>query len=122
MTYQLEITVEKDYLKGRVSGQQTLTDNEKLVTDLASACIEHKVNKILLDMTGLVGQPGTLSDFQLANFAVEKGLLVFRKVALISAPENYEFTTFFEAAAQNRGLNVIAFLDEEEALAWINQA
>jgi hypothetical protein len=121
LNYQVELIVEKDYLKGTVSGRQTFIDNENLVLMLLEKCVELRLNKVLLDMTGMVGQPGTFSDFQLANFAVEKGLPEIKKVALVAAPENFKHTQFFETVSSNRGLNVRAFVDMDEALAWVNE-
>jgi hypothetical protein len=121
MRYQVDLHYEKDYLRGTVSGQQTLRDNEKLVSMLVSTCIERSLSKLVVDLTGLVGQPGTFSDYQLANFSVEQVLPFIKKVALITTQDNMKFTTFFETVSRNRGLNVIAFVDEEEALTWISE-
>lgn len=119
MVYDLLISIETDYLVARVSGRQTLQDNRALVEELVSACLAHKLEKILVDLTGLVGQPGTMSDYQLAIFAVQKGLPEIKKIALITTPGNLRHTEFFETTARNRGLNVRAFLEGEDARAWI---
>lgn len=122
MNYEVEIIIEEDYLKGIVSGHQTHIDNEEMILELLALCREHDLKKVLLDMTGLYGQPGTFSDFQLANFAVDRGLPGIKRVALVAAPENFEHTQFFETASQNRGLNVRAFVDLDEAVIWITEA
>jgi hypothetical protein len=121
MSYQLELIVENNFLMAVAVGQQTAIDNEKMVVTMMETCIEHGLHQVIADLTGLVGQPGTFSDFQLANFAVEQGLPLIKKVGLITTPENLEFTTFFETAARNRGLNVRTFVDRDKAIAWMDE-
>jgi hypothetical protein len=121
MSYQLELTLESNYLMAVAAGQQTALDNEKMVIKLVEMCIEHDLHQVVADLTGLVGQPGTFSDFQLANFAVEQGLPLIKKVGLVTTPENLEFTAFFETAARNRGLNVRTFIDRDKAVAWMDE-
>jgi len=40
-------------------------------------------------------------------------------VALLYRQESHEYTTFFETAVRNRGINLLAFLDEDEAIKWL---
>ena len=122
MSYKIDTIVEKDYLKLIVSGEQTHEDNRALVVKIIESCVEHKLGQVVVDIRGLRGQPGVISDYELATFSVEQGLSVIKKAALVYRQENYEFTSFFETVAINRGLNVKIFVEEDEAVAWITQA
>lgn len=119
MSYVIDTLVEKDYIKLTVSGEQTLENNKELVFRVLNTCIENNVGKALVDIRGLLGQPGMLSDFELANIAAKEALGLVQKVALLYRQESQEYTSFFETATRNRGVNLLAFLDEKEAIKWL---
>jgi hypothetical protein len=121
MNYKIDATVEKDYLMLIVAGEQSLDANKALVIMIIESCVEHQLNKVVVDIRGFEGQPGVISDYELANFSVEKGLSVLKKAALVYRKENHEFTSFFETVAINRGLNVKIFLEPDEAVGWITK-
>lgn len=119
MSYKIETTTEEEYLKLIVSGEQTLTVNKALVIEIIDSCIEHQTGKVMVDIRRFKGQQGVIPDFELANFAVAKGLTVIKKAALIYNKDAHQSTTFFETVARNRGLNLRIFLNESDAEAWL---
>jgi hypothetical protein len=66
-----------------------------------------------------LGQTGILSDYELANIAAKEALGLVQRAALLYRRENHEYTSFFETAIRNRGINLLAFLDEDEAIQWL---
>ena len=121
MSYEITWEVEKDYIKVCAAGEQTLEDNIKLVSFVIESCEKYGVGKVVVDIRGLKGQPGTTADFKLANIAVSEALGRIRKTAIINDEESLAYTAFFETAIRNRGINLYAFKNEAEAFEWISQ-
>ena len=119
MSYVIETEIKQFYVKLRVSGKQTLENNKELVSRVIKACTENNIKKALVDIRGLVGQPGIFSDYELASIAAKDALGLIQRVALIYHRGSHEFTSFFETTIRNRGINLLAFLDEDEALEWL---
>jgi len=119
MSYIIATEVEQGYVKLVVSGEQTLENNKELVLRVLEACVENNVGRALVDISGLLGQPGILSDYELANIAAKEALGLVKKVALLYRQESHEYTSFFETTTRNRGINLLAFLDEKEAVKWL---
>lgn len=119
MSYTITNEVEQGYIKLVATGEQTLEGNKELVFRVLEACAENNLRKALVDIRGLVGQPGVVSDFELAGIAAQEALGLIQKVALLYRQESHEYTTFFETAVRNRGINLLAFLDEGEAIQWL---
>ncbi len=119
MSYVIETEIKQGYIKFIVSGEQTLENNTELVFHVLEACVENKIKRVLIDIRGIFGQPGVLSDYELANISAKEARGLVQKAALIYRQENHEYTSFFETATRNRGVNLRVFLDEGEALKWL---
>ena len=119
MSYTITTEVEQGHVKLVASGEQTLEGNKELVFRVLEACAKNDLGKALVDIRGLVGQPGVASDYELADIAAREALGLLQKVALLYRQESHEYTAFFETAVRNRGINLLAFLDEGEALRWL---
>lgn len=119
MSYAIETEIEQDYIRLTVSGEQTLENNKELVFRVIETCAENNIWKALVDIRDILGQPGIFSDYELANIAAKEALGLIQRVALIYRQENHEYTSFFETTTRNRGINLLAFLDEDEALKWL---
>lgn len=122
MSYEISAEVINDYLKVVAAGEQSLDDNIKLVAFIIESCTKFEVEKVVVDIRGLIGQPGTTADFKLANIAVKEALGRIKKTAIINNEDSLSYTSFFETAIRNRGINLYAFTNEAEALDWIAQA
>ena len=119
MSYKIATEVEKGYVRLIVSGDQTLENNKELVFRVLEACAENNVRRALVNIRGILGQPGIVSDYELANMAAQEALGLVQKVALLYRQESHEYTSFFETATRNRGINLLAFLDEDKAIQWL---
>ena len=104
MSYVIETEIKQNYVKLHVSGKQTLENNKELVSRVIEACANNNIRKALVDIRGLVGQPGTFSDYELASIAAKDALGLIQRVALIYRRESHEFTSFFETTIRNRAL------------------
>lgn len=121
MSYTIQKETKRGYVKLVVSGEQTLVDNRSLISTAINACSEQKTHKVLVDIRGLVGQPGTFADYELAEQAAQEVQGLVTKAALVHRPETKEYTSFFVTVSRNFGLNVRAFIDEQEAIRWFKE-
>ena len=121
MGYHIKTNIEKDYLKFTVSGEQMFEENMKLVFFILQKCMENKIDRVVVDIRGFSEQPGIAADLELANITAEATFGKIAKAAVVYKEETYAYTTFFETVARNRGLNFIAFLNEDDAIEWVTE-
>ena len=95
MGYAITTEIGEDFVKLVVSGDQTLENNKELVYRVLEACAENNTRKALVDIREILGQPGVISDYELANMAAQEALGLLQKVALVHRQESYEYTTCF---------------------------
>ena len=69
MSYTMSAKVEEDYLMVLVSGEQNLEDNVRMITYIIETSQKYGIDKVVVDIRGLQGQPGTIPDFRLAQVA-----------------------------------------------------
>jgi hypothetical protein len=119
MNYKIETSVRKDYLLFEVSGKQTLEDNLNMIVFILEACEKYQVNKVVVDIRGFQGQPGITSDYKLAYFSATEALGKVKKAAVIHNQETKSFTSFFETAIRNRGIDLLAFTEIDSAIEWV---
>ena len=120
MSYDCGISKDKGFIRVVVTGKQTLEANIELANACIDACRKHGVSRVLLDITGLAGQPGTMADYELAKLlsAWETNSVVAR-AALVEKKEDLPAGKFFETAARNRNINIRVFSDLKEAENWL---
>lgn len=119
MSYNILTETKQGYIKLIVTGEQTFENNKELVSQILEVCVKNQVRKALIDIREIVGQPGVFADYELASIAAQEALGVIQKAALLYRQESHEYTSFFETAIRNRGVNLFAFLDEGKALEWL---
>lgn len=103
----------------RVPFRLTKTDNLKLISLILETCEKHQIYNVVVDIRGFLGQPGITSDYQLASFSATEALGKVRKAAVIHDKATKEFTSFFETAIRNRGIDLLAFIDKDKAIEWV---
>jgi hypothetical protein len=120
MPYELKVTKLDKYLYLAAAGRQTLKNNLALADSCVKACKENNLYRVLLDITGLGGQPGTLADYELAKILQSwESVKTVIKVALLENESELAAGKFFETAARNRGINIMVFSDIKKAGEWI---
>jgi hypothetical protein len=102
-----------------VSGKQTLEDNLKLISYILETSEKYQIKNLVVDIRGFLGQPGITSDYELASFSAGEALGKVEKVAIVHRKGTIEYTSFFETAIRNRGIDLLAFLDQDKAIEWV---
>jgi len=109
-------------LKVTVSGEETFEENKRVIELMQAECLAHGCNLILMDVNGVALHPGTSNNYELARYLSQKPLSSFaRRLAVVYGPERSFAVRFFEEACQNRGVNVRAFLNANDAVKWLTE-
>lgn len=114
------------YLKISLEGEWDDTTIGETSDHIIALCAKHQAKKILFDVTGLSGNPSTMSRFSMSTqFAVKflRARLTHRipacRFAVIGHHPMVDPNRFEETVAVNNGLPVRTFTDLEKALAWL---
>lgn len=120
MPYTVDFSTKSNFIYVTVSGKQSLEDNISLASACIEICAKNKIGLILLDITGLTGQPGTMADYELAKLLNAWGAgKVVKKAAMVENEVDIAAGRFFETAAKNRNVNLSVFTDKVKAEEWL---
>jgi hypothetical protein len=119
MSYRIDFEFGENYLEVRAFGPQTLENNIEFAKKVYEEFDKSGLERILVDIRGFEGQPGTAADIEYAKLI--KGMVENKKhkIALIFRKENEQYTRFFETTLVNRGINIKIFIDSAEAQKWV---
>lgn len=120
MNLSTDMQVLPDYAHYSPQGEVTLAEGITLVTKAIRFCRTEKIQRLLVDTTGLVGFPPPLI-YERYWFAQEwgheaKGMLV---MSVVAREEMIDPQRFGVLAARNAGLESFVSTSADEALAWL---
>lgn len=118
-------TLTPETLKVRVTGVRCSDDDWRLM--LGHLCFEtidvHSRRNLLVDLREVDHIKSITTDYYEAGDLVALGYFKLHKIAVLDSPENRGQNDFMEDTSDNRGLNIRFFYtDEDDALAWLEQA
>jgi hypothetical protein len=118
MNIQPQIKEMPDYLAVRFTGAGTAEEVSRHYKLIAEHCKRANKNKLLLNFTEAHGEVSLADRYFLG---VEGQIFTHYnlKVATVDRPERIDPRRFGEMVAQNRGVNVRAFTNVEDALEWL---
>ena len=126
MSMNLDIAVEKDFLRVLMTGEFSLDDANDCLVTMFEAIEQHNLQKIFVDCRRLTGEPTTMERFFHATFAVrvmdrfaDKGVFRGTRFAYLGHEPLIDRNRFGETVAVNRGLIVKVSLSEQDALQWL---
>lgn len=120
MKAEIKFVKTKDFIKTTASGQLSLEQSKKVLSEIARLNTPDDLHDILVDIRNTL--PGlSLSDIYELVTEVGNHRQAFRKKIAILLGEQHDFdkARFLEMCASNRGYNVNAFDDFEEAVNWL---
>ena len=101
-------------------GQASLAEGIELISRAVLRCRKQKIEKLLLDSTGLPGfhPPGMPEQYRIAEriAAIAKSSV---KIAHVASPEWMHYAKFSLMVAKNRGLDAKHFRSKTRALNWL---
>lgn len=115
-----KIEVNGDCAFYRPAGKVTLEQGEELVDQAIAFAREHRIPKLLINCTNLIGFPSpTLPQryFMVRGWAKTAQSSV--QVAMVVRPEMIDPEKFGITVAHNAGLKADVYPTEPEALAWL---
>lgn len=115
----VEIVPREGYLEIRFLGAFSVARFKAQTDASVRACEERGASLLLIDYTHLKPVPGITDRYQISSYAA-RILAPLKKVACIGTSEQLR-EKFGAQVARNRGLNVDAFVDRDEALRWLHE-
>ena len=122
MAYEPIIEVRDGYvLVSHTAGEGGNTEPPEFAAELAEACDNANLHRVLLDERNLTYTVGNIFDLMGMGDKLVEELLVFRfhRIACVTTAEQLQTARDFEAVGRNRGLNYRAFESIEDAEAWL---
>jgi hypothetical protein len=118
MSIQLQIEETPGYLAARFTGVGTAEEAWRQFESIAKHCERANKNKLLLDFTGVHTDASFVDRYFLGKEAQ-----IFAhynlKVASAGRPDQLDPKRFGEIVAQNRGVNLRAFINVADAEQWL---
>lgn len=117
-----------DLLEVRATGEFSLDEAQRTFSEMMEAVALHKTKRVLFDGRTMTGNPQTLERFYYGEFAA--ATVAQRKTRGASGATRFAYVLkepvldperFGETVAANRGMDVKAFDNPEEALAWLEK-
>ena len=123
----LEIRPESGFLKVGAVGEFSLEEATRTFLEMLEAVAQHKVEKVLFDGRGLVGEPRTIERFYYGTFAartvaesIERGRFSRSpQFAYVLEEPVLDPQKLGETVAVNRGMFVKVFGNLPDALGWL---
>jgi hypothetical protein len=127
MSMILKIALESGFLRVSATGSFSLVEAKRTFIEMLEAVAQNKVEKVLFDGRGLAGKPETMERFFYGDEFVARTVWYFAELG-VSRATKYAYVLrapvidpgrFGETVARNRGMDVMAFDNPEEALEWL---
>lgn len=126
MSMRTMIRVEPDLLIARVTGKFLLTEAQQSFVEVLEAIASHRVHKVMFDGREMIGRPQTMERFYYSKFAANslkaympRGVAQTTAFAYVLTQAVLDPHRFGETVAVNRGMNVRAFDNLDEAYEWL---
>lgn len=121
MDYELEIRKAEAYLHVCVTGKRTRQTVAAAAKEILTACMDHEVDKVLVDVRELEGR---LSIFDARSIPVDdfpdiRRAGVIKKAVILDSEKRLWRHSFFEMVARRRGYNIRIFRDSNSAIMWL---
>jgi hypothetical protein len=121
MPVDLEIIRTSDFLRLDAGGQLDLKQSHDVLASVAKGCLDHGIDCALLDVRD-VNTTLKLSELQiLARSFHEMGFNERHRLAILHRYADRERAEVFTMFANDRGWNVRAFEEYEEAINWFSR-
>jgi hypothetical protein len=118
MSLQLQMEQMPGYLAARFIGSGVVEEAWRQFESIAEHCMRAKNNKLLIDATRAEVKVSLVE-----RFLAAKRTLIFAqyglKVAFVEILERVDPNRFGETVARNRGVNIRAFTNVEDAEEWL---
>jgi hypothetical protein len=123
----VEISADSNVLRVVAKGEFELNEAKQNFVEILKAKKDNNIEKVLFDGRGITGEPGIIERFYYGEFTAasvrqvrEQGEIpISPKFAYVLLPPVLDEERLGETVAVNRGLNVKAFDNLDDATAWL---
>ena len=129
MSIELELYPVADFLKVVAVGEFSLDEAKRTFLEMLEAVARYKVRKVLFDGREITGAPRAMERFNYGEFAAQsianfetRGVSRATRFAYVLQEPVLDPRKFGETVAVNRGMNVRAFDNLDDALRWLETA
>jgi hypothetical protein len=121
MSRDLKTRVEGDVLWVTASGSRSKPTILSMAEEIAAACAQQGLRKVLIDVRALEGTLATIDSYEIISewFPYIREKAAISHCAIVDRPEIVGGYSFFETVAVNRGYRIRLFSSPEEGLAWL---
>ena len=119
MPAQIKVISASDFIRARPTGEFDLEASEHLLAGIAKVGAALDDFDILIDTREAQGVMSATDLWFLADKLVHYRSTFSRKTAVLCPLEKFDRARFFAMCAENRGFNMRAFADYEQAMEWL---
>ncbi len=121
MTYTIDIVEDGNYVSLEYSADVTINTLQTSREEVILALTSNNWNRILVDATRADPRQSVMEDFQFTSEHKSR-LPAGVRIALLVRPDQMSEFRFTENVAQNRGVNLMVFEDEVQAINWLRES
>jgi hypothetical protein len=118
MPYDLHVVKTADFVRLDADGHFEKEESRRALQRIAKACVDRGINTALLDVRDARGELSLADVYKLACAFQEMGFRRDHRLAILH-PFHGERAAFFAMCATERGWQVQAFVEFEEAMEWL---
>jgi hypothetical protein len=122
MAYSIETIDRENYVHIRFFGEWPKGEGNQILGDIFAAIVTSGHRKTLVDYRESGNMDSdTMMDYDEASYAAKLPDVNRYRFAVLFKPSEVSQFLFWETVAVNRGVNMKAFQDEEEAIKWLSK-
>jgi len=120
MAYDVRVIPIREFMKTDITGEIDLNASRGMLSELMEACKREQMMRILIDCREASSHSTVLDVWTLARDLGSLGVSPDNREAVLNRPkDNFDRAAFLELCATNRGYQLRAFREFEEAFAWL---
>ena len=120
MPIDVKIVPAREFIRTKANGEFDLEGTKELFLAVFSKMKEANVSEVVMDLRELSTKMTSFDIYELLSVLDHMGSWSTWKIAIVYRPKDeFDRAKFFELCAQNRGYQVGAFQDFEEAITWL---
>ena len=119
MPINIKIIQATEFLRATPEGEAYIEKAERLLKDIADAGAGLDGFHVLVDTRRVTGHLTAIELWHLADKLVHYRRPFGNKTAILCPVERFDYSRFFALCAENKGFNVQAFTNYEDAMEWL---
>jgi hypothetical protein len=120
MPIDVKIVPAREFIRTKANGEFDLEGTKVLFLSVFSKMKDANVSEVVMDVREASSQMTAFDIYELLSVLDHVGSWSAWKIAIVNRPkDDFDRAKFFELCAQNRGYQVGAFQEFEEAVAWL---